>query len=200
MLILSWNVACLSTTVNRIHDNYQPKSAANNGEKSSNKHSSAAFAEYISRHGASILCLQEHKIPKQQLSNRQEPRQCSKIAGFESFWSCCVDDTKKGLNGVVTYAPTGTVLAADPAPLGSPDLDQQGRCMRNVSLRSFHRRGSALYKMKFQMLCLSHESTAGPSSDLVGDHNITRSRICWGDRVIHVRFSSKSMPRTTSRV
>jgi exodeoxyribonuclease III len=204
MLILSWNVAGLSTTVNRIHDNYQPKSAAKvNGEKSSssnNKHSSAAFAEYISRHGATILCLQEHKIPKQQLSNRQEPRQCSNVAGFESFWSCCVDDTKKGLNGVVTYAPTGTVLAADPAPLGSPDLDQQGRCIMtdhgsfvlfNVYVPSSG--GQPLsYKMKFLNAlrrAMNHQRRVNKKPViLVGDYNITHASkdMFWSDRVVHV--------------
>lgn len=199
MLILSWNVAGLSTTVNRIHDNYQPKSAA--GEKSNNnKHSSAAFAEYISRHGATILCLQEHKIPIQQLSNRQEPRQCSNIPGFESFWSCCVDDTKKGLNGVVTYAPTGTVLAADPAPLGSPDLDQQGRCIMtdhgsfvlfNVYVPSSG--GQPLsYKMKFLNAlrrAMNHQRQVRKKPViLVGDYNITHASkdLFWSDRVLHI--------------
>jgi exodeoxyribonuclease III len=206
MLILSWNVAGLSTTVNRIHDNYQPKSAAHNGGKSKSssvsKHSSAdpALAEYFSRHGATILCLQEHKIPKQQLSNRQEPRQCSNIAGFESFWSCCVDDTKKGLNGVVTYAPTGTVLVADPAPLGSPDLDQQGRCIMtdhgsfvlfNVYIPNTG--GQSLsYKMKFLHAlrrAMNHQrQVCKKPVILVGDYNISHAckDVFWKDRVVHI--------------
>jgi len=52
------------------------------------------------------------------------------VEGYESFWSCCVDPKQKGFHGVVTYAKIGTVIAADSAPLGSAELDTQGRvCM-----------------------------------------------------------------------
>jgi exonuclease III len=119
MLIMSWNVAGLSTTVNRIHESYSPFSQKK-------APASAALHAYIQRHGADILCLQEHKIPLSQLSDRSEPCGCSTVEGYESFWSCCVDKSKQGFNGVVvTYAKKGTVLRANASPLGSPDLDDQ---------------------------------------------------------------------------
>ena len=89
MLILSWNVAGLSTTVNRIHEAYggstptkaddenqknvasAAKAAPNNQQA---QHPSTSIASYFQRHNADIVCLQEHKIPKQQLSSRSEPR------------------------------------------------------------------------------------------------------------------------------
>jgi exonuclease III len=122
MLIMSWNVAGLSTTVNRIHETYSPA----NQKKAP---ASVALHAYIQRHGADILCLQEHKIPLSQLSDRSEPCGCSTVEGYESFWSCCVDKSKQGFNGVVTYAKKGSVLRANASPLGSPDLDDQGRCV-----------------------------------------------------------------------
>ena len=121
MLIFCWNVAGFSTTVNQIHENYHPVI-----EKA---RPSAALAAYFAKHNADIVCIQEHKVNVRQLNERREPRQCSSVEGYESFWSCCVDQSKKGLNGVVTYAKKNTVLSADPAPLGSSDLDDQGRCI-----------------------------------------------------------------------
>lgn len=199
MLILSWNVAGLSTTVKRIHDNYQPR-PGDSGVKP-NKHPAAALQEYFSRHGATILCLQEHKIPKQQLTGRHEPRQCANVEKFDSFWSCCVDDKKKGLNGVVTYAAQGTVLAADPAPLGSPDLDQQGRCIMTdhgafVLFNVYVPAGGGQplsYKMKFLNAlrrAMNHQRrNRNKRVILVGDLNICHTeRDCfWSDRVIHVQ-------------
>ena len=122
MLILSWNVAGLSTTVNRIHDNYsntKPQTTTKTKKGSAQRHPAAALASYLERHGADLVCLQEHKISKSVLTNRSEPRQASTVPGYESFWSCCLDDAAKGLNGVVTYAKAGTVQSADgTAPLG----------------------------------------------------------------------------------
>jgi exonuclease III len=98
MLLLSWNVAGLKPLAHRIQESYSNK---NGGEK---QHASAAFAAFFHRHGADLVCLQEHKIPKSQLSNRSEPLLCSNVQGFESFWACCTDEQKKGLNGVVTVS------------------------------------------------------------------------------------------------
>jgi exonuclease III len=130
MLIVCWNVAGLSTTVNRIHSFYGNQEGNNSKRKTSQK-SNVVLAEYMKRHGADIFCVQEHKIPLSQLSTRSEPRGCSDIEGYESFWSCCVDQKKKGLNGVVTYVKKGVVpvYRANARPLGSADLDDQGRCV-----------------------------------------------------------------------
>ena len=121
MLIVSWNIAGLSTTVNRIHDSYR--------NAASKKKPSLVLAEYLKRHGADVFCVQEHKNPLSQLSTRSEPLGCSHVEGYESFWSCCVDTKKRGLNGAVTYVKKGMVVSANSKPLGSPDLDEQGRCV-----------------------------------------------------------------------
>lgn len=191
MLIMSWNVAGLSTTVNRIHETYSPA----NQKKAP---ASVALHAYIQRHGADILCLQEHKIPLSQLSDRSEPCGCSTVEGYESFWSCCVDKSKQGFNGVVTYAKTGTVLRANASPLGSPDLDDQGRCvvtdhgsfcLFNVYVPASG--GQPLsYKMKFlQALrrAMQRERQHKPVM-LMGDLNITSTALdmFWKDRVVHV--------------
>ena len=114
MLIVSWNVAGLSTTVQRIHESYKHE-----GE--------TAFEHFLKLHQVDILCLQEHKIPNSQLSNRSEPLRCASIEGYESFWS---KTTPGGMNGVVTYVKTGLTKSANATPLGSPDLDDQGRCIQ----------------------------------------------------------------------
>lgn len=190
MLILSWNVAGLSTTVNRIHDNYKP---------CAEKHPAAALANFFQLHQADIVCLQEHKISKQLLTSRAEPRHAASIQNYESFWACCVDESKKGLNGVVTYAKTGTVVAANAAPLQSPDLDKQGRCVMtdhgtfvlfNVYVPCSG--GQPLtYKMKFLKALrrsMQERRASGKPVILVGDLNIAANRhdIYWKDRVVHV--------------
>lgn len=198
MLILSWNVAGLSTTVNRIHDHYKPQQQSS--DKKVKLHPAAAVQEYFGRHGATILCLQEHKIPKTQLSGRHEPRQASNVAGYDSFWSCCVDESKKGLNGVVTYCAAGTVVSADASPLGSLDLDQQGRCVMtdhgsfvlfNVYVPASG--GQPLsYKLKFLNAlrrAMQHQrSEKKKPVILVGDLNIshTEKDVYWSDRVVCV--------------
>ena len=90
MLIVSWNVAGLSTTVNRINDAY----GGNGDGKNNKKKPNLVLSEYLRRHDADIFCVQEHKIPLSQLSSRSEPLGCSDIEGYESFWSCCVDDKR----------------------------------------------------------------------------------------------------------
>jgi len=201
MLILSWNVAGLSTTVNRIHDNYsnnkhQPTTTKKT-KKGSAQHPAAALASYLERHGAEIVCLQEHKISKSVLTNRSEPRQASSIPGYESFWSCCVDDAAKGLNGVVTYAKAGTVQSADgTAPLGSPDLDRQGRCVRTdhgpfCVFNVYVPCNNGPFKMKFLRAlrsAMQQQRALGKAVILVGDLNIAQGKldIFWKNRVVYI--------------
>ncbi|KAG7366212.1 exodeoxyribonuclease III [Nitzschia inconspicua] len=90
---------------------------------------SSVIGEFLRRHQADIFCVQESKIPLSQLESRSEPLQCAHVEGYESFWSCCVDTSKRGFNGVTTYVKKGMVASADSKPLGSPDLDDQGRCV-----------------------------------------------------------------------
>ena len=150
MLIVSWNVAGLRPALQRIHSDYSTNGGSNSGDqptlisssrcvsRSSSPPVVAAIAEddrhpfatYLRRHGhIDILCLQEHKIPYKTLADRSEPYQCSSIPGYESYWSCVTNVQSRGFNGVVTYAKCGTVRSADAAPLGVPELDEQGRCI-----------------------------------------------------------------------
>jgi exodeoxyribonuclease III len=208
MLIVSWNVAGLSTTVNRIYESYG---------KSSKKKPSVVLSEYFERHGADIVCIQEHKIPFSQLSSRSEPLNCSSIENYESFWSCCVDSKKKGLNGVVTYVKKGVgVVSANSSPLGSADLDQQGRCIMtdhgkfvlfNVYVPASS--GQPLsYKMKFLNAlrrAMNQQRKDQKHVILVGDLNIAHSKldIFWSDRVLFINdiqrevlsSSTESLPK-----
>ena len=155
MLLISWNVAGLSTTLTRIDKDYshssitaeeqqqqegqQQQSLASSvsvsvsvsaSSKKRSRSRSHAFSHYLKRHGdPEILCVQEHKIPFSQLSSRSEPFGCSSIEGYESFWACCVDKSKKGFNGVMTYAKTGITQYANARPFGCDELDDQGRAV-----------------------------------------------------------------------
>jgi len=51
------------------------------------------------------------------------------VTGYDSFWSTCTREKVKGFNGVATYAREGLTLAADPAPLGDPAYDCEGRAV-----------------------------------------------------------------------
>ena len=200
MLLISWNVAGWNTTVNRIHENYGTKSGT------SKLVASSPIAEYFRRHGDPlIVCLQEHKIPHQQLSSRSEPRQAATVPGYESFWSCCVDPQRKGFNGAVTYAKTGSVLRADAAPLRDASLDQQGRCIMtdhgkfvvfNVYVpNSGGRAGGPGMAMKMRFLkalrrAMQRERREnGKAVILVGDLNISHKAIdvCWKYRTVHIQ-------------
>jgi len=205
MLILSWNVAGLGTTVNRIHDKY--------GSLASFLFDSSAESNNGHGHGADICCLQEHKIPRAALQNRTEPRQCAMASAgqeYESFWSCCQDDSAKGLNGVVTYAVKGSVLAADSAPLGDASLDQQGRCVRTDHCFSTNDTNddkqkqsvfcvfnvyvpcqNGPHKMKFLRAlrrAMAAQRAQGKAVILVGDLNIAASKldVYWKERVVYI--------------
>lgn len=207
MLIFSWNVAGLSTTVNRIHECHPPTSAG-----ASKRNCCTALEQYFSRHHADIVCLQEHKIPKEQLTSRSEPRQCSHVAGYESFWSCCVDETRKGLNGVVTYAKQGTVVAADAFPLDDEKLNRQGRCVAtdhggfwlwNVYAPAC--RNGMSNKMEFltalRKAMQEKRKSSGKPQILVGDLNITHTELdlYWKDRCVHVQDILDEMAQHASK-
>jgi len=126
MFLLSWNVAGLGPTLQRIDNDFCEVSKAESKIRN-NSTRSHSFAYFLRRHGSpDIVCVQEHKIPLQQLTSRSEPMGISSLEGYESYWSCCVDPNKKGFNGVVTFAKKGTVISADPSPLNCKDLDSQG--------------------------------------------------------------------------
>ena len=162
---------------------------------------SQSLANYFGRHNADIICIQEAKIPLSQLSSRSEPLGCSSIPGYESFWcpNTCADASKRGFNGVVTYAKIGTVQSADCRPLGSPDLDDQGRCVMTnhgkfVLFNVYVPAGGSnplSYKMKFLnalQRAMQRQRKAGKHVILSGDLNIAHRRddVHWKYRVVDV--------------
>lgn len=234
MFLISWNVAGLSTTVSRIHDVYG--AAATEEEEPSNdssdqqqkgkeeekkkkkaqapKNQCQALADYFTRHGSpDIVCLQEHKIPKPQLSNRTEPHRCANVEGYESFWSCCVDEKSKGMNGVVTYCKKGIVRAANAFPFENSSLDDQGRCVMTdhgkfvvfnvyVPASGGH---SVTKKMKFlqalRRVMKKQRQVHKKAVILVGDLNISHGKldVYWKNRVLHVNDILRQVESTTDK-
>lgn len=229
MLIFSWNVAGWSQTIKRIDADYPATSSSSASASASAASSSAAsasssssssatsgtgtgrskarpprsqsLASYLSRHSADIICIQEAKIPLSQLSNRSEPMGCTSIPGYESFWcpNTCADASKRGFNGVVTYAKIGTVQSADCSPLGSTDLDDQGRCIMTdhgkfVLFNVYVPAGGSnplSYKMRFLNAlrrAMQRQRDAGRNVVLSGDLNISHRRddVHWKYRVVDV--------------
>lgn len=198
MLLLSWNAAGFSTTAKRIHSSYKPNNTGN--EKSGRRAAPAdSILEFFRRHQADIVCLQEHKIPRAQLSSRSEPLGCSTVEGYESFWSCCVDKDKRGLNGVVTYARSGLVRSADAFALRKDDLDSQGRCIMTdhgdfvlfnvyVPCSGGHSTSSKMRFLGSLRQAMKKQRENNKPVVLVGDLNITHAPLdlFWKDRVIHV--------------
>ncbi len=190
MLLICWNVAGLSTTLSKIDNDYKTASIANTPDIPASRRSrSHAFTHYLRRHGdPDILCIQEHKIPLKQLSSRSEPFGCSLVDGYESFWSCCVDKAKKGFNGVVTYAKSGTVQSANSRPLGCDDLDDQGRVVmtdhKDFVVFNVYAPASCgmplSYKMRFLNAlhrAMTTQRSKGKKVLLVGDLNIAHEGI-----------------------
>lgn len=128
---MSWNVAGLSKTVQRIHESTprnETTTITSASSFSKKVPDNASLEAFFQRHGADIVCLQEHKIPKSQLANRSEPRQCSALANYESFWACSTNTNTMNF-GVVTYCKQGSVARSNSTPLNCPELDEQGRCI-----------------------------------------------------------------------
>ena len=199
MFLISWNVAGLSTTFKRIQADYSQQNVDANptNKKLPCNHS---LSYYFERHGSpDIICLQEHKIPLTQLRSRSEPISASSIEGYESFWSCCVDPKRKGLNGTVTYAKTGTVASANGKPFDNSELDNQGRCVmtdhgRFVVFNVYVPANGGMslqYKIRFlQALrkAMKEQREMGKKVVLVGDLNISHKGedVHWSRRMIHV--------------
>ena len=201
MLLISWNVAGLNTTLARIDKDFKSASLATTPEISANKRTrSHAFSYYLKRHGdPDILCIQEHKIPLKQLSSRSEPFGCSSLEGYDSFWACCVDKSKRGFNGVCTYAKSSTVQFANSRPLGCDDLDDQGRVIMTdhkyfVVFNVYAPASCGMplsYKMRFLnalQRAMAKQRSEGKKVFLVGDLNITFSGldIHWISRTVKV--------------
>ena len=193
MLILSWNVAGLSTTVDKIDKHYGDATKRRNNP-------SAVIGDYFRQHKADIVCIQEAKIPKSVLESRREPLRCAHVEGYESFWSCCVDVSKRGFNGVVTYCKKGTVVSADSRPLKNPELDDQGRCVMTdhgefVVFNVYVPAGGGQplsYKMKFlhglRDAMKNQRENHNKKVILVGDLNITHTEndMFWENRKLAI--------------
>jgi exonuclease III len=97
------------------------------------QHKAHALEYYLDRHGGiDILCMQEHKIPKHQLSSRSEPFSCASLPNYDTYWACCTHASSKGMNGVCTFVRRHrgvNVLRASSTLLQDDDLDSQGRCL-----------------------------------------------------------------------
>ncbi|CAB9509552.1 lyase [Seminavis robusta] len=206
VFLFSWNVAGLSTVVHRIHASYSDGAKEGSGSSSKNQKKGLGghcrvFAGYFERHASpEIVCLQEAKIPKSQLTNRSEPRGCANVEGYESFWSCRLDDPSKGMNGVVTYAKKGTVISADAFALGDPKLDNQGRCVLtdhgNFVVFNVYVPASGSHSVKDKMRFLQALQRAmkkqrevhNKAVILTGDLNISHGKldVYWKDLVLHV--------------
>jgi exonuclease III len=198
MLILSWNVAGLSKTVQRIHEAGDFSSASSVTEKPTGRNQSS-FDAFLQRHQADIVCLQEHKVPLNQLKNRSEPRQCSSLENYESFWACSSNSTTSMNFGVVTFVRKGSCLRANAAPL-APDIDAQGRCIMTdhgsfVLFNVYVPASGGLplaYKMRFlralQRAMTRQRQERKVPVILVGDLNIalTSNDIYWKDRVVYI--------------
>lgn len=208
MLILSWNCAGWGTTIKRIDADYPATSssataaaATASSSKQPRGPRSQCLANYLARHSADIFCVQEAKIPISQLSSRSEPLGCSSVPGYESFWcpNNSSDASKRGFNGVCTYAKVGLVLSADCRPLGSDELDDQGRCLMTdhgsfVLFNVYAPAGGGnplSFKMKFLNAlrrAMKRKREEGKHVILVGDLNIAHRRddVHWRYRVVDV--------------
>ena len=202
MLILSWNVAGLTTTLQRINADYSVGTENKESKSMPSSSKGATFlANYFKLHQADIICLQEHKISLSSIKNRNEPFSCcTSTPGYESFWSCCVDPTKRGFNGVCTFAKQGTTILADNSILGDKDLDDQGRCIMtdhgafvlfNVYVPALG--GQSLsYKMRFlkalRRAMKTKRDVEGRHVILVGDLNIahTKEDVLWCSRMVDI--------------
>jgi len=185
MHIVSWNVAGLSTTLAKIDADYGPSSIASEGNALGSKKkrkASHAFRHYLKDlHQIDILAVQEHKIPLSQLSSRNDPYGVSMLDDYESFWCCNTDQKSKGMNGVCTFAKKGTVVCANAAPLGRPELDKQGRCIMtdhksfvlfNVYVPCTNNGNNKIEFLEALSAAMTAEREKGRHVILVGDLNI----------------------------
>jgi exodeoxyribonuclease III len=114
ILLASWNVAGWETTLKYIREHY------------------GSLEAYLDRHQIDILCLQEVKVTQQKLSaervpaNRQHSLAAHSVPGWDSFWAC----SKKGFNGVTTFARKGLAVAGTATPLRDESFDSEARCLR----------------------------------------------------------------------
>eukprot|EP00755_Sulcionema_specki_P033159 Sspe_Gene.100163::Locus_74888_Transcript_1_1_Confidence_1.000_Length_962::g.100163::m.100163 len=179
--VVSWNVAgwdtCLRSLIKR----------------------HGSLTAWVERHRIDILCLQEVKLSEETLEAKG--RSQYSLPGYHAFFACCSGSgQRRGLNGVATFAREGLVRRACPTPLGSTELDQEGRCLMtdhgafvifNVYVPNSGNTSRLPYKMRF-LRCLDEAMKAqrrlGKHVVLVGDLNIASSAadVHWTRRVVTV--------------
>ena len=199
--ILSWNVTSWRTTLDHIREHH----------KSAEK--------WLRGHGADVLALQEVKTNDKHLE--QQPRIFA-IDGFDAFFACNTTQERAGFDGVATFARRGLVVAADRRPLGNPELDHEGRCLRTdlrVPLPAPNCErycGIALFNVyvptssrpRFKLLFLralrdamGRTRAQGWHVVLVGDLNITRRSIdChWSVRTVDIAGAMSALGQTREK-
>jgi exonuclease III len=174
--IVSWNVAGLATTLQRLAELYPQESNA--------------LEYFLERHDMDFLCLQEHKIPLTQLSHRLH-KQIVDLERYDSFWS---PTTSAGLNGVATLVRKGLTESATAAVFKDQGLDSQGRCLKTTHadfvLYNIYApcNGGHSLEDKMKFLDAIHKSILSETKPtiLVGDFNITHTKWdkYWKDRVL----------------
>eukprot|EP00747_Dinoflagellata_sp_TGD_P196297 gnl/TRDRNA2_/TRDRNA2_66206_c0_seq1.p1 gnl/TRDRNA2_/TRDRNA2_66206_c0~~gnl/TRDRNA2_/TRDRNA2_66206_c0_seq1.p1 ORF type:complete len:579 (-),score=94.12 gnl/TRDRNA2_/TRDRNA2_66206_c0_seq1:45-1745(-) len=185
--ILSWNVAGWKRTVEQI------------------SRQRGGLGSFLERHHADILCLQETKVTAKAIAD--ESRQLgAELAGYETFWACNAGTAgqRQGLNGVATFAKAGSVLRADPAPLGSADLDGEGRCLLTdhgtfVLFNAYVPNSAGGTRLPFKLRWLNalraamcRTRAAGKAVILAGDLNMKHrpTDSYWADRRVSFRALS----------
>ena len=125
LVLISWNVASWSTSLKLIRQHY------------------GSLGSYLDRHQVDVLCLQETKIQRERVSEHNISG-CSE-KGWESYWCCCnqsggggtggsgssasTSTSKRGFNGVATFARKGLVKSACGDIFEEEELDNEGRCI-----------------------------------------------------------------------
>jgi len=173
--LVSWNVAGWQTTVDRI------------------RRFKGGLPGFFERHHVDIFCAQETKVTTKQLAE-DAGKFGAETPGFESFWACNDGSAaqRQGLNGVATWARQGSVLRADAAPLGDPELDKEGRCvftdhgpfvLFNVYVPNSSGGARLPYKMRFLAAlrrAMDNARASGKAVILAGDLNMkSRAADCY---------------------
>jgi len=143
------------------------------------------LSNFMNRHCIDILCIQEVKLGSKMIAQQARVFGAD-LDGFESFWACNEGggQQRHGLNGVATFARKGLVRRADPAPLQSPELDTEGRCVMTdhgsfVLFNVYVPNGSGGPRIPFKLKWLhalrsamQRARSAGKSVFLAGDLNM----------------------------
>eukprot|EP00053_Salpingoeca_punica_P012324 m.110342 g.110342 ORF g.110342 m.110342 type:complete len:739 (-) comp15914_c1_seq1:710-2926(-) len=108
--IVSWNVASWPTALKAIL-RFNP-----------------SLESWLERHNIDILCMQEVKVIERKIA--EEPKTLGALSEhYDTFWSSCTVQEKRGFNGVATFARKGLTACANSAPLNDAALDAEGRCI-----------------------------------------------------------------------